>query len=56
MWVLFDIDSAGSRQAQLRAGVLDGLGDEDVAPADLRGSRVDGVKVRGISTRERAAS
>ena len=56
MWVLFDVDAPGSRQAQLRAGVLDGLGDEDVAPADLRGSRVDGVKARGISTRERAAS
>ena len=55
MWVLFDVDAPGSRQAQLRAGVLDGLGDEDVAPADLRGSRVDGVSAR-ISTRERAAS
>ena len=56
LWVLFDIDPSRSRQAQLGAGVLDGLGDQDVAPADLCGSRVDGVKVRGISTRERAAS
>ena len=56
LWVLLDVYAPGSRQAQLGAGVLDGLGDEDVALADLRGSRVDGVKARGISTRERAAS
>ena len=46
MGVLFDIDSAGSRQAQLGAGVLDGLGDEDVAPAD-------GVVVRRRAARVR---
>ena len=46
MWVLLDVDASRGGQAQLRAGVLDGLGDEDVAPADLRGSRVDGVSAR----------
>ena len=43
MWVLFDIDSAGSRQAQLRAGVLDGLRYQDVALPD------------GVVVRRRAA-
>ena len=43
MWVFFDVDAPGSRQAQLRAGVLDGLGDEDVALPD------------GVVVRRRAA-
>ena len=46
MWVLLDVDASRRRQAQLRAGVLDGLGDEDVAPAD-------GVVVRRRAARVR---
>ena len=51
LWVLLDVYAPGSRQAQLGAGVLDGLGDEDVALTGLKPAVV--VRTSVASTRRR---
>ena len=52
MWVLLDVHASGSRQAQLRAGVLDGLGDEDVALPDSVVVRRRAARVRQLDVHD----